>query len=160
MEESDEDKDDDNSVAVGGVLYPLGKRKRESNTVSETGRALEIGETVKAGNMTRERIEGLQTDSRQEPHFDTTFKTGLFNEETSEVDVFTALMPLSKTILLNIVRENAENDNDKRVWLMWHIEAALAIIFGGGTVQGRDRLVDHTEGGVTGGVVLNQSETN
>jgi hypothetical protein len=45
--------------------------------------------------------------------------------------MFMALMPLSKTTLLTIVRENAENDNDKIVWLLWHIEAALAVIFGG-----------------------------
>ncbi len=86
---------------------------------------------MKAGNLTWERIEGLNKDCRTEPHFDTTFKTQLFNEDTKEVDVFLALMPLSKNALLNIVRGNAENDNDKRVWSMWHIEAALAIILGG-----------------------------
>jgi hypothetical protein len=40
-------------------------------------------------------------------------------------------MPLSITALLNIVQENADEDGDKRVWLAWHIDVTLAIIFGG-----------------------------
>jgi hypothetical protein len=40
-------------------------------------------------------------------------------------------MPLGKSAMLNIVRDNAEEDNDKRVWLGWHIDAAIVIIFGG-----------------------------
>ena len=131
LEDSDDDKDDADTVNVGGVLYEVGKRKRDADTVTETGGELEVGGTVTAGNLTWERIEGLNKDCRTEPHFDTTFKTHLFNEDTKEVDVFLALMPLSKNTLLTLVRENAENDNANRVWSMWHIEAALAIIFGG-----------------------------
>jgi hypothetical protein len=40
-------------------------------------------------------------------------------------------MPVSKTRLLQIVRQNAEDDNDRRPWVGWHIDAALSIIFGG-----------------------------
>ena len=56
--------------------------------------------------MTWERIEGLETDPRTVPHFDTKFKSHLFNDETTEADVFKALMPISKTGLLKIVRQN------------------------------------------------------
>ncbi len=45
--------------------------------------------------------------------------------------MFRALMPISKTGLLKIVRQNAEDDNDRRPWLGWHIDAVLAIILGG-----------------------------
>jgi hypothetical protein len=90
-----------------------------------------MGETVTAGEYTWTRIEDITKDSREEPHFETTFKTNLFNELATEVDVFRALMPLSKMTLLNIVRENADEEGDRRPWSPWHIDATLAIIFGG-----------------------------
>jgi hypothetical protein len=92
---------------------------------------LKVGDTVQVGNMPWERIEGLDKDSRTVPHFDTKFKTHLFNDENTEADVFRALMPISKTGLLKIVRQNAEDDNGSRPWVSWHIDAALSIIFGG-----------------------------
>ncbi len=86
---------------------------------------IKMGETL--------RIEGIEEDDRTEPHFNTTFKTNLFNNEATEIEIFRALMPSGKSAMLNIVmhRDNAEEDNDKRVWLGWHINAAIAIIFGG-----------------------------
>jgi hypothetical protein len=84
-----------------------------------------------AGEFTWRRIEGIEEDDRKENHFDTTFKTNLFNNEATEVDIFRALMPLSRSTLLTIVRDNADDENDKRVLLGWHIDAAIAILFGG-----------------------------
>jgi hypothetical protein len=72
-----------------------------------------------------------------------TFKTNLFNDMMEEIDVFRALMPLDRDQLLHIVRENADEDGDKKVWLGWHIDAAIAIVFEGGSVQGRDKFVGY-----------------
>ena len=132
LEDSDSDNDDKEEVSVGGVRYQVGKRKRKEDGDREEGRTdLKVGDTVEVGSMTWERIEGLDTDSRTVPHFDTKFKSHLFNDETTEADVFRAFMPISRTGLLKIVRQNAEDDNDRRPWVGWHIDAALAIIFGG-----------------------------
>ena len=132
LEDSDSDNEDEAEVSVGGVRYQVGKRKRkEDGDTEESTTDLKVGDTVEVGSMTWERIEGLDTDSRTVPHFDTKFKSHLFNDETTEADVFWAFMPISKTGLLKIVRQNAEDDNDRRPWVGWHIDAALAIIFGG-----------------------------
>ncbi len=45
--------------------------------------------------------------------------------------MFNAFLPLSKEALLEIVRENAEEANDHCVYYLWHIDCALAWIFGG-----------------------------
>ena len=67
-----------------------------------------------AGEYRWTRVEGMLEDCRKEPHFDTVFKGNLFHEDATEVDIFKALMPLSRTALLNIVRDNADEDGDKR----------------------------------------------
>ena len=132
LEDSDKDSDEEEGVRVGEVTHMVGKRKRNSEAhVQYAGTDLKVGEKVLVGNMTWERIEGLDKDARTVPHFDTKFKTHLFNEETTEVDLFWALMSVSKTRLLKIVRQNAEDDNDGRPWVGWHVDAALSIIFGG-----------------------------
>jgi hypothetical protein len=132
LEDSDSDNDEKDEVKGGGVVYQVGKRKRKEDADTQDDRTdLKVGDTVQVGSMTWERIEGLDKDSRTVPHFDTKFKSHLFNDETTEADVFRALMPISKTGLLKIVRQNAEDDNDRRPWVGWHIDAALAIIFGG-----------------------------
>ncbi len=58
-----------------------------------------MGQTVTAGEHSWTKIEGMTEDSRKEPHFETTFKSNLYNDEATEVDAFRALMPLSKTAL-------------------------------------------------------------
>jgi hypothetical protein len=132
LDSDEDDEDKDETVTVGGLHYNISaKRKRET---VDTGQESDInmGETVTVGEYTWRRVEGIEEDSRTEPHFDTTFKTKLFNNEAATgVEIFRALMPMSKSALLNIVRDNAEEENDKRVWLGWHIDAAIAIIFGG-----------------------------
>ncbi len=88
----------------------MGKRNGEAVVAAvgdANGTDLKIGDTVQVGNMRWKRIEGLEEDARRVPHFDTTFKTNLFHEGTVEADIFKALLPLSKTQLLEIVRQNA-----------------------------------------------------
>jgi hypothetical protein len=83
----------DETVTVGGVHYNIsGKRKRETGMTGE-GFDIKMGETVTAGEYRWTRVEGIDEDARQEPHFDTTFKTNLFNNEATEVEIFRALMP-------------------------------------------------------------------
>jgi hypothetical protein len=75
-----------------------------------------MGETVTAGEYKWKRIEGIQEDGRKEPLFETIFKSNLFNEDATEVEILRALMPLGRIAMLNIIRDNAEEENEKRVW--------------------------------------------
>ncbi len=116
-DEDDEDEDDE-TVTVGGVLYNISaKAKRRRVTVGDqTGVAIKVGETVTAGEYIWERIPELTQDCREEAHFDTTFRCDMFHSEVTEVEVFRAFMPLDRETLLNIIRDNADEDNDKRIW--------------------------------------------
>ncbi len=128
--ESDEDEPpEDEIVTVGGVQYNIGgnKRKRASE-VAVDGEDIKMGETVTAGEYTWKRVAGIEEDSRKEPHFKTIFNNNLFNADATEVELCRALMPLGRDAMLNIIRDNAEDENDGRVWLGWHVDAALAII--------------------------------
>ena len=107
---------------MGGTHYRINaKRKRRKETTNDSDgedeeQDIRMGETVTAGIYRWKRIEGITEDQRIEPHFDTTFKTNLFNETATEVEIFRAFMPLDRDQLLHIVRENADEDGDKRVW--------------------------------------------
>ena len=111
--------------------YSLGSKRKREDKWDETAKEIAMVEVVTAGDLNWERVGVIVDDSRQAPHFDTTFRTNLFHNEATEADIFRAFMPLSRATLLNIVRENADEDGDKRIWLGWHIDATLAIIFGG-----------------------------
>jgi hypothetical protein len=84
-----------------------------------------------SGLVRWKRIEGLPEDTRTEHHFDSYFKANMFHDMTREVDVFNALLPISKEALLELVRENAEDVNDRSTYYLWHIDCALAVLFGG-----------------------------
>ncbi len=43
-----------------------------------------MGQTVTAGAYQWKGIEGITEDQKVEPHFDTTFKTNIFNEDALE----------------------------------------------------------------------------
>ena len=129
--DNDSDEDDEETISVGGVHYNVKAKRKRGNDDLHVGESIEMGEVVAVGDLRWKRVEGLPEDVRTEPHLPTTFKTNLFHDETREVDVFEALMPVSKEELLEIVRENSEELNDSRSWYMWMIEAALTIIFGG-----------------------------
>ncbi len=59
----------------------------------------------------------------------------MFHSEATEVEVFRAFMRLGRDTLLAMIRDNADEaedgSQDKRIWEKWHVDAALAIIFGG-----------------------------
>ena len=131
--QSDEDDNPraDETVSLGGVNYPIFAKRKRANDWQGSEEEVLMGDIVKAGEYTWERIEGIENDCREEPHFDTTFKTNLFGNDATEVDIFWAFMPLQRHTLLEIVRVNACEDGDKRIWLPWHIDATIALIFGG-----------------------------
>ncbi len=96
----------------GGVWYTIGaKRKR---TVLDGGvEGIEMRQIAHVGEYRWKRVQEITEDSRKEPHFETTFKANMLHTDATEVDVFWALMPLSKDALLNIIRDNADVDGDK-----------------------------------------------
>jgi hypothetical protein len=111
--------DEDEMVTVGGVHYAVSASKRrrgENNAARQAGiggvEPIAMGERVTASGLIKwKRIEGLPEDTRTELHFDSYFKTNMFHDMTREVDVFNALLPLSKEALLEVVRKNAEESN-------------------------------------------------
>ncbi len=74
------------------------------------GVEIEMGETVTKGaeedpnTKTWTRIEALPTDPRTEARQDTSFKNLRIHDDTTELDIFLALLPLSPEYLLQIVR--------------------------------------------------------
>ena len=135
--EEDEPYEEDETVTVGGTVYRVREVKRQRTTNEDKDsddegdeRDIKMGETVTAGEYRWERIEGILEDARTEPHFDTTFKTNLFNDAALEIDIFRALMPLDRDQLFTIVRENADEDEDRRVRLGWHVDATVLAVQG------------------------------
>jgi hypothetical protein len=117
MELQDSDTEDV-TVTIGGVAYPLGKKRKGDKEKESRAdpKPIAMGEIVVANSARWKRIEGLPEDRRQGPHFNTHFKTNLFNDHTKELDVFEALrvMPISKDELLEIVR-----------WLPWRVLGSM-----------------------------------
>jgi hypothetical protein len=76
----------------------------------EMGVELEVGETVTKGDAedpkkkTWTRIAALPIDPRTEKREDTTFKNIRISDDTTELDIFLALLPLIPETLLQIVR--------------------------------------------------------
>ena len=74
------------------------------------GVELEVGETATKGDAedpkkkTWTRIAVLPIDPRTEKREDTTFKNIRISDDTTELDVFLALLPLTPETLLQIVR--------------------------------------------------------
>jgi hypothetical protein len=131
--------DEDDMVTVGGVHYAVSASKRrrgQDNVGRQAGiggvEPIAMGERVTASGLIKwKRIEGLPEDTRTELHFDSYFKTNMFHDMTREVNVFNALLPLSKEALLEVVRKNAEESNDHNNYFLWHIDCTMALIFGG-----------------------------
>ncbi len=125
--EEDDDEVDDDTVTVGGVFYNISAKRRRVTVGDGEAQDVAMGETVKgkAGSITGLRIEGLTTDHREEPHFETSFKANMFHCEATEVEVFRALMPLDRQTLLAIIRDSAEEETRATVWERWHVDAAL-----------------------------------
>jgi hypothetical protein len=66
----------------------------------------------------------MPIDARTEKREETIFKHLRINDDTTELDVFLALLPLSPEKLLEIVREGSANID--------HIYSALCLLFGAG----------------------------
>jgi hypothetical protein len=60
------------------------------------------------------------------------FKNLRINDETTELDIFLALMPLSPEKLLEIVRDGVARSGEKHKWDITHIFSALCVLFGAG----------------------------
>ena len=107
----------------------------EENEMTE---GVAMGETVTKGDdddpkkKTWTRIAALPTDPRTEERQETTFKNLRIHDDTTELDIFLALLPLSPETLLQIVRDGGDRTNCKYKWNLEHILSALCIIFGAG----------------------------
>ena len=104
----------------------------ESGEVAEgddddMGVDIAIGETVTKGaeedpkTKTWTRIAALPTDPRTEGRQDTSFKNLRIRDDTTELDIFLALLPLSPESLLQIVREGSQRTNCRLKWNLDHI---------------------------------------
>ena len=150
-EESDpenEDVDTDNEADEGGIVVENdqdndntdeseGERDGETDRDYREAEIIEIGETVWCGKeddpkrQCWRRVEDLTEDVRKEEVKETRFKNIRVNDQTTELDIFWALMPLKAEDLLEIIREGADEANDPRKWDIDHVNAALCVIFGG-----------------------------
>jgi len=83
----------------------------EEGREEEMGTDLMLGDTVTKGEeddpnkKTWTRIAGLSIDPRTERHEDTVFKNLRINDDTTELDIFLALLPLSPERLLPLSPE-------------------------------------------------------
>ncbi len=146
LDSEEENDGDEETLTVGGVLHNISANKRKRVTGGDGERdVIPVGQIVHAGEYRGKRVEAITVeDARTEPRFETSFKSNLFHEDATDVEVFRALMPLDREYLLDIIRINADEDGDKRVWEPWHIDAAIAVIFRGaqfkeGTDCGRQK---------------------
>ncbi len=105
----------------------------------EEGKEEEIGEDMSIGDtVTKEaeddpdkkswtRIAALPIDPRTEEHHETVMKNLRITDDTTELDIFLALLPLSPERLLEIVRDGSERCGDKLKWTVEHIFSALCM---------------------------------
>ena len=137
-----EDEDaDSRSEAESTNSYEGSKTDSETGVCEgeeqERGDVVGFGETVVCGSdddplrKTWTRIGDLTVDERTEETHETVFKHLRVDSQTTELDLFMALMPLKPADLLTLVREGGDRANDKNHWKLEHIMAALCIIFGG-----------------------------
>jgi hypothetical protein len=107
--EEEEDKTDSEDDVAEGEEY-----ERED--------VVDLGETVVCGadndplRKTWTRIGDLTVDERTEPHNDTVFRNLRIDGQTTEFDIFLALMPLKPADLLALVREGSDKVKDGLVW--------------------------------------------
>ena len=78
------------------------------------------------------RVKGMPTDPGTEAREHTQLKNVRVRDDTKELDIFLALLPLSPESLLQIVRDGARRSNQKDKFTLEDIFSALYIIFGAG----------------------------
>ncbi len=74
----------------------------------------------------------MTVNARTEAHDETVFKHLRIGSQTTELDIFLALLPLTPEDLLTMVREGGDRAKDRQHWKLEHIMAALCIIYWGG----------------------------
>ena len=110
----------------------------EEGKEDEMGEDIPMGETITKGaeddpnKKSWTRVDGMPTDARGEKREDTVFKNLRINDDTTELEVFLALLPLSPEKLLEIMRDGSARYGDKQKWNVDHIFSALCVLFGGG----------------------------
>jgi hypothetical protein len=103
----------------------------EAEIGDETG----IGETVTKGGdddpkkSTWTRIQAMPTDPRTEAHENTKFRNLRIRDDTKELDIFLALLPLSPECMLQIVRDGSRRAKQHDKWTVEDIFSCLCIIF-------------------------------
>ncbi len=79
-------------------------------------------------------VEAIRMDARQGiPDHDLSMKNMTITDDTDVVDIFWKMMPLDRDALCKIVRERAEDIDDKkyRNWNVHHIDEAIKVTIGG-----------------------------
>ena len=79
-------------------------------------------------------MEAISKDSRQGiPDHDLSMKNMSITDDTDVVDMFWKMMPLDRDALLKLVRDRAEDIDDKkyRNWNVHHVDEAIKVIIGG-----------------------------
>jgi hypothetical protein len=116
------DMEEDAAVRAQGQEKDNAVTDDEAGEVAEgddddMGVEIEIGETVTKGaeddpkTKAWTRIAALATYPRTEGRQDTTFKNLRIRDDTTGLDIFLALLPLSPESLLQIVREGSQRTN-------------------------------------------------
>jgi hypothetical protein len=105
---------------------------------AEMGEVTDIGETVTKGTeddpkkTTWTRIASMLTSARTEEWEPTTFKNLMIRDDTTELDIFLALLHLSPESLLQIVRDGARRAKCTLNWKLEDIFSTFCILFGAG----------------------------
>jgi hypothetical protein len=100
---------------------------------AETGKAIAVEETVTKGDegdskrKTWTRIAALPTDPRTEELQDTVLKKLRTRDDTTELDIFSALLPSTPAELLQIVRDGSDRRGCKYKWTVEHIFLPCAL---------------------------------
>jgi hypothetical protein len=74
----------------------------------------------------------MPTSARTEPWEHTAFKNLRIRDDTTELDIFLALLPLSPESLLQIVRDGGRRGNCNMIWKLEDIFSTFCILFGAG----------------------------
>ena len=117
-EDTDEESADDNA---------------EPNILEGDPENVQVGEQVTAGELTWTRVTQMPVDPRKDVgDFDLQLKKLNINEETTEVELFRAMMPVSREWMPQVVKDRADECGDKHKgkWELEHIDAFLCCTFG------------------------------
>ena len=118
---------------------------------AEMGVVTDIGETVIKGKdddpnkKSWTRIAAMPTSARTEEWEHTTFQNLTIRDDTTELDIFLALLPLSPESLLQIVRDGEKRANSRMNWKLEDILFHLLHFIWCGSVQNGNRPLECAE---------------